>query len=76
LRGTGNFNISGIFWSRAIERATYENVAVRVLCADTHPDHDTICTFRRENRALLDKAFSMEWTLVCSGIFSRMSGTR
>jgi hypothetical protein len=58
LRGTGNFNISGIFWSRAIERATYENVAVRVLCADTHPDHDTICTFRRENRALLDKAFS------------------
>lgn len=49
---------SGIFSSRAIERATYDSVAVRVLCADTHPDHDTICAFRRENRVLLDKAFS------------------
>lgn len=49
---------SGIFSSRAIERASYDSVAVRVLCADTHPDHDTICAFRRENRALLDKAFS------------------
>jgi len=26
----------------------------------------SICTFRRENAALLDKAFSMEWTLVCT----------
>ena len=49
---------SGIFSSRAIERATYDSVAVRVLCADTHPDHDTICAFRRENRELLDRAFS------------------
>jgi transposase len=49
---------SGNFSSRAIERATYDNVAVRVLCGDTHPDHDTICRFRRENRVLLDKAFS------------------
>ena len=29
---------SGVFSSRVIERMTYENVAVRVLCADTHPD--------------------------------------
>jgi transposase len=49
---------SGVFSSRAIERATYDSVATRVLCGDTHPDHDTICTFRRENRELLDKAFS------------------
>lgn len=49
---------SGIFSSRAIERATYDSVAVRVLCADTHPDHDTICAFRRENAELLNKAFS------------------
>ncbi len=49
---------SGVFSSRSIERATYDSVATRVLCADTHPDHHTICTFRRENRELLDKAFS------------------
>jgi len=29
---------TGVSSSRQIERSTYENVAVRVLCADTHPD--------------------------------------
>jgi transposase len=48
---------TGTFSSRRIERQTYENVAVRVLCADTHPDHDSICKFRRENRELLSGAF-------------------
>ncbi len=37
---------NGLFSSRRIERATYRDVAVRYLCADTHPDHDTICTFQ------------------------------
>jgi transposase len=49
---------TGLFSSRQIERATYENVAVRLLCADTHPDHDTLCTFRRQNGALLHRAFA------------------
>jgi transposase len=40
---------NGIFSSRRIERATYRDVAVRYLTADTHPDHDTIAKFRREN---------------------------
>lgn len=48
---------TGTFSSRQIERATHENVAVRMLSADTHPDHDTICTFRRENQALLTECF-------------------
>lgn len=48
---------TGTFSSRQIERATHENVAVRMICADTHPDHDTICTFRRENKALLTESF-------------------
>jgi len=48
---------TGVFGSRRIERSTYESVAVRVLCADTHPDHDTICTFRRENKELVSEAF-------------------
>lgn len=49
---------TGMFSSRQIERATYENVAVRMLCADTHPDHDTLCTFRRRNGELLRRAFA------------------
>jgi transposase len=48
---------TGMFSSRQIERASYENVAVRLLCADTHPDHDTLCTFRRKNGLLLTQAF-------------------
>jgi hypothetical protein len=31
---------------------------VRLLCADTHPDHDTLCTFRRKNGPLLTHAFA------------------
>jgi len=33
-------------------------VAVRLLCGDTHPDHDTICSFRRQNRELLSRSFA------------------
>lgn len=49
---------TGVFSSRQIERSTYENVAVRLLCADTHPDHDTLCTFRRRNPELVAGAFA------------------
>lgn len=48
---------TGTFSSRKIEIATYENVATRYLCADTHPDHDSICKFRRENKDLLSSTF-------------------
>jgi len=41
---------TGVFSSRQIERTTYENVAMRLLCADTHPYHDTICMFRETKR--------------------------
>ena len=41
-----------MFSSRRIERLTYENLSVRYVCANTHPDHDTIAKFRRENAAL------------------------
>jgi transposase len=37
-----------VFGSRRIEPTTDENVAVRLRCGDTHPDHDTICSFRRQ----------------------------
>jgi transposase len=48
---------TGTFGSRRIERSTYDHVPVRLLTADTHPDHDTLCTFRRENKALLTESF-------------------
>jgi transposase len=48
---------TGVFSSRRIEQATFDSVPVRLISGDTHPDHDTICTFRRENPALLAEAF-------------------
>jgi transposase len=48
---------TGVFGSRRIESSTYDSVPMRVLTADTHPDHDTLCTFRRENQALLTESF-------------------
>jgi transposase len=48
---------TGTFSSRQIERASYENLPVRFICANTHPDHDTLCTFRRENKALFEESF-------------------
>src|SRR6266568_2304443 len=48
---------NGIFGSRRIERATYRDVAVRYLTCDLHPDHDTICAFRRNNFEAVAKAF-------------------
>jgi transposase len=48
---------TGVFGSRRIEQATYDNVAIRFITGDTHPDHDTICTFRRENKGLLSELF-------------------
>ena len=48
---------NGVFGSRRIEAATYRDIAVRYLCADTHPDHDTICKFRRENVDAISESF-------------------
>jgi transposase len=38
---------TGVFSSRKLERATYDSVAFCYICANTHPDHDTIATFRK-----------------------------
>ncbi len=38
---------TGVFSSRALERASYDSVAFRFIAANDHPDHDTIATFRR-----------------------------
>ncbi len=48
---------TGTFSSRRIEQSTYDSVPVRLLTADTHPDHDTLCAFRKDNAALLTASF-------------------
>ena len=48
---------TGTFGSRRIEQSTHDSVPVRLLTAETHPDHDTIRAFRRENPALLNESF-------------------
>ena len=35
------------FASRKLEEATYDSLAFRYIAANTHPDHDTIATFRK-----------------------------
>jgi transposase len=38
---------TGTFSSRKLERASYDSIAYRYLCANQHPDHDSICAFRQ-----------------------------
>jgi transposase len=49
---------TGTFSSRRIETATYDSVATRYVAANQHPDHDTICTFRRRFLAPLGELFT------------------
>ena len=48
---------NGIFFSRRIERAGHRDLGVRFVAASLHPDHDTIATFRRTNKAAFEAAF-------------------
>ena len=47
----------GIFSSRKIERATYELIPVLYLTGGTHPDHDSIHTFRQRFLPQLEPLF-------------------
>uniref|UniRef100_UPI001F1850F4 transposase n=1 Tax=Paraburkholderia aspalathi TaxID=1324617 RepID=UPI001F1850F4 len=48
---------TGVFSSRKIERATYDSVAFRYIAANTHPDHDTLATFRKRFASRIEKLF-------------------
>jgi transposase len=48
---------SGMPSSRKIARATYRDVAFRVLTGDQHPDHDSIAEFRRRHLTALAQLF-------------------
>ena len=38
---------TGVFASRRIETATHDSVAFRYIASNQHPDHDSLCTFRK-----------------------------
>lgn len=47
----------GVVSSRKMERATHEDIAFRYLSADSHPDHDTISSFRKRHLEALAGLF-------------------
>jgi transposase len=48
---------TGVMSSRKLERATYRDVAARMLCADQHPDYRSIARFRRRHLDALSELF-------------------
>ena len=48
---------NGVTSSRKLERATYRDVAVRMLCADQHPDYRSIGRFRKRHLEALGELF-------------------
>ena len=52
-----NCYANGIFAPRRIARGTHRDIGVRYVASNCHPDHDTICAFRRDNSEAVAKAF-------------------
>ena len=48
---------TGVFSSRKLEKATYDSIAFRYICANTNPDHDTIASFRKRFLKELEALF-------------------
>jgi len=48
---------NGVVSSRKLEAATYRDVAVRMLCADQHPDYRSIARFRARHLEALAELF-------------------
>ena len=57
---------NGVCSSRALERATYRDVAVRMLCAGQHPDYRSIARFRARHLEALSDLFVQALRL-CAG---------
>lgn len=49
--------VTGVYSSRQIEDATRRRIDFRVISGNRHPDHDTICTFRKAHAAELAGLF-------------------
>jgi transposase len=61
---------TGVFYSRKLERASHDSLFFRYICANTHPDHDSIATFRRRFAKQL-AAFINISAPKTSGVFRR-----
>jgi transposase len=48
---------TGTYSSRRIERASYDSLAFRSIAANTHPDHDTLCAFRKRFAGEIESLF-------------------
>jgi transposase len=48
---------TGTYSSRGIEAATYESLAFRYIGANSHPDHNTLCTFRKRFLSEIEALF-------------------
>jgi len=48
---------TGTYSSRKIEAATYDSLAFRYIAGNTHPDHDTLATFRKRSIGELKQLF-------------------
>ncbi len=48
---------TGVFSSRKLEKASYDSIAFRYICANTNPDHDTIAAFRKRFLKELEALF-------------------
>ena len=72
---------TGCTSSRKIECKTYEDVAFRIAAGDQHPDHDTLCRFRKRNLKAFHQLFTQilclaqEMQLVSLGTVS-LDGTK
>lgn len=55
----------GIYSSRAIERALYEDIGFRFLAAGNYPDHNTISDFRKDHLKAFRDLF-VQVLLVCA----------
>lgn len=48
---------TGVFSSRKLEKATYDSIAFRFICANQHPDHDSINAFRKRFHDVIGDIF-------------------
>ena len=48
---------TGTYSSRRIEAATHDSLAFRYIAANSHPDHDTLCAFRKRFLAEIEALF-------------------
>jgi transposase len=48
---------TGVFSSRKLEKATYDSMAFKYICANGNPDHDTINSFRKRFNKEIESLF-------------------